>query len=121
LLTIAERMRTALRSQDVVARLGGDEFALVVESLNRDALSQFENELRVAVAAVTVIGDNAIHPQMSIGWALFPEDGRSAGELLQHADSVMYAQKAKRKGQVSEREKERFTSRAPAADPLGAD
>jgi diguanylate cyclase (GGDEF)-like protein len=121
LLTIAERMRAAVRSQDVVARLGGDEFALVVEKLDRSALAQFESELRAAVATVAVVGGHAIHPQMSIGWALFPDDGQSAGELLHFADGVMYAQKAQRKGQVPGREKDSFSLRAPARDPLGAD
>jgi diguanylate cyclase (GGDEF)-like protein len=112
LRTIAERMRTAVRSQDIVARLGGDEFALIVEALDRDALAKFENELRDAVAREVQIGDAAIHPQMSIGWALFPDDGRSAGELLHFADGLMYEQKAKRRTQQTVRDKNSFGLRA---------
>jgi diguanylate cyclase (GGDEF)-like protein len=120
LKTIAERMRAAMRSQDVVARLGGDEFALIVEGLDRSALAKFENELREAVAFDAQIGDVTIHPQMSIGWALFPADGHSSGELLHFADGVMYAQKAKRKTQQASRDKDSFGLRSAARDPVGA-
>ncbi len=120
LRTIAERMRAAVRSQDTIARLGGDEFALVVENLDRHELAVFENAMRGIVGADVQIGDANIQPQMSIGWALFPDDGRSAGELLHFADGLMYAQKARRKAEQVLRQKDSFGLRANSTDPIGA-
>ncbi len=108
LRTIAERMRASVRSEDLVARLGGDEFAVIVENLSPDDAPAFEQTLRDRIAADVVVGDTVIKPQMSIGWAHLPDEGRSAGELLNFADQLMYEQKARRKGQPTKREKDSF-------------
>ena len=43
------------------------------------------------------IGDARLTVAVSIGVALFPQDGETAAPLLKHADQAMY--KAKRSGQ----------------------
>jgi diguanylate cyclase (GGDEF)-like protein len=108
LRTIAERMRAAGRSGDVIARLGGDEFAIIAENVDRSGTESLESSLREAIAADVSLGEIVVHPQMSIGWAHLPEAGRSAGELLQFADELMYAQKAQRKGGALVRQKDSF-------------
>lgn len=116
LCTIAERMLCAARHGDVIARLGGDEFAVIAENIDRASAETLEATLRNAVAADVPLGDLIVQPQMSIGWAHLPEAGRSATELLQFADGVMYAQKAQRKGNPNPREKDSFKLRESQLD-----
>jgi diguanylate cyclase (GGDEF)-like protein len=92
---LAQRLRAALRKQDLVARFGGDEFVVLVEDLNE------------AVSAATVAGklfdcfaedfdlqDSGMVVSPSIGIALYPENGRTVEALLKNADSAMYQAKA---------------------------
>ncbi len=91
---VAKRLSTHLRKYDTVSRFGGDEFVLlmtkvrdttdvasVADKINKEFCSAFR--LKKQQAFVTA----------SIGISVFPEDGHTAGELLQHADAAMYKAK----------------------------
>ncbi|HZF93677.1 MAG TPA: EAL domain-containing protein [Allosphingosinicella sp.] len=95
LCTFAERIRGALRTEDMVARLGGDEFAVL--------LSGVEEEEGVAAAVETIFaalrepcvhGGRVLDCQASIGASLFPQQGVDRAELLKNADVALYAAKA---------------------------
>ncbi len=94
LRTVADRLRAFVRETDLVARLGGDEFCVLLLDV-----SAVEDVARIAdgclkdLAAPCVIGERELHPTASIGIALFPEDGKTASELLRAADTAMYASK----------------------------
>jgi diguanylate cyclase (GGDEF)-like protein len=97
----AERLRRCARKSDVVARLGGDEFAVV--------LTELAHAMDAAVAARHVIGalsepfpiaGASAFVSASAGIALYPADGKSAEELLRHADLAMYKAKQEGRGQV---------------------
>jgi diguanylate cyclase (GGDEF)-like protein len=120
LTTIAARMLASVREGDIVARLGGDEFAVIAERIDRNGAHDLEQRLRDAIASDVQLGEIIVRPQMSVGWAHSPENGRSAGELLAFADDLMYAQKASRKGQPNSREKDTFGLRAPSLDGIQA-
>jgi len=77
----------------VLARLGGDEFALIhvgdqneAERLARQLVSALDRPLEIDSLALHVAG--------SIGIACFPAHGRTAPELLRHADIALYCAKA---------------------------
>ncbi|WP_369056539.1 putative bifunctional diguanylate cyclase/phosphodiesterase [Kineococcus terrestris] len=83
-----------------VFRLGGDEFAVVVPG--PCAARDLEVPAKRLLAGLSV---GAFHADTvpldlsgSIGLAAAPADGRSVGELLQHADVAMYAAKRGRLG-----------------------
>jgi diguanylate cyclase (GGDEF)-like protein len=116
LTTIAARMSENVREGDIIARLGGDEFAVIAESIDRDGAHELERRLRDAIGVDVQLGAVIVRPEMSIGWAHLPDNGRSAGELLAFADDVMYAQKASRKGKTNTREKDTFGLRPPSLD-----
>lgn len=92
LVTVAERLRTALRESDTIARMGGDEFAVVLEGgATTDGAVTVAEKLAALVAAPypgITLGVTA-----SIGIALFPGDGDSTEALLRAADAAMYQAK----------------------------
>ena len=91
LVAVAERLRGAIREQDVCARLGGDEFAvLLVGAADPDAVARRIIEV---VNRPFQIGKNEVFVSISVGIV----GGRDEAEtLLGHADVAMYH--AKRSG-----------------------
>ena len=91
---ISKRLRNATRAGDVVARLGGDEFAILMPGItNRDAAVSAIETLVAAATQSIWLGGKVIHPQMSIGISVYPEDGTRVSELMKNADIAMYATK----------------------------
>ena len=95
---VAVRLRRSVRAGDMVARLGGDEFILVQKL---DAIGNAPEALRdrIATAFDEPVATRAgtLTVGVSIGIARYPEDGRSAGELLAAADKAQYGMKHRRR------------------------
>jgi diguanylate cyclase (GGDEF)-like protein len=96
LSAVAERLDQAVDGRGVVTRFGGDEFIVICPAANRDqargvaedVLDYFRHGFEVAGQTLVVT--------TSIGFAVAPQDGRDADELMQHADMALY--EAKRDG-----------------------
>ena len=108
LITVAKRMRRAVKEGDFVARLGGDEFVAILAGI-------FQPERALAVGQRLL---DSIKPPMSllghtcqlgasIGVALVPSQGMTPTEVLTLADHAMYAAKRAGKGRVIMAEKPR--------------
>ncbi len=91
---VAARMRGCVRETDLVARLGGDEFTVILGNVAspRDAQIVAENILRILSEPIPLDGRETF-VSCSIGVALYPEDARTADELLRKADTAMYRAK----------------------------
>ncbi|WP_317205670.1 EAL domain-containing protein [Janthinobacterium sp.] len=89
LISIAQRMKDALREGDTLARIGGDEFVAILAEL--DEPQDCEPALaRLLEAAAAPVGALRLHVSASIGVTLYPQDGADADLLLRHADQAMY-------------------------------
>ena len=94
---IGPRLRQPLREADTVARLGGDEFAILLPGpTDVPAACGIAERIVEAFREPFAVDDMALEVGISIGVALYPEQGETAEALLQHADAAMYA--AKRNG-----------------------
>lgn len=97
LVEIGRRLRLMTRRADTVARIGGDEFVVLTPGLMSDAdVAQFSRRLSSTVSEPVVIDELTIAVRASIGIASYPKDANTIRELLDLADTRMYAQKKER-------------------------
>lgn len=81
-----------LRSGDTLARIGGDEFAIIAPGVQGEAVRNLAQSVCAAVS--THYSDaRTPSPSASIGWAVFPEDGRDFETLIRAADERMLSRK----------------------------
>jgi diguanylate cyclase (GGDEF)-like protein len=100
---VAERLRAAVRGEDVVARVGGDEFVVVAAGIGSDEALALVDRIDQAFShPLTVEGDRML-VRASLGLAYEParpenvfEPEARAQELLGSADREMYARKRSR-------------------------
>ena len=95
LITIAHRLASVLRPQDVLARIGGDEFAVLLENTSIKAGIEVATGIIAALKKPLSISDRVIFSSCSVGIAQ-SSDSLSADELLRNADIAMY--RAKKRG-----------------------
>ncbi len=95
---VAERMACSLRGEDMIARLGGDEFAVLLEFVSSPLQADHVAEMLAHLLDEPIVLDGKIMPiGISVGRALFPQDGSTIDELLHAADLRMYQMKQARK------------------------
>jgi diguanylate cyclase (GGDEF)-like protein len=91
---VALRMKQQMRSHDLLARLGGDEFAALLPMVrNRADVEEISQRLEHCFEAPLNLEGNIVKGSASFGIALYPEDGATRDNLLNVADSDMYAAK----------------------------
>lgn len=93
----ANRVSGTLQKDDIFARQGGDEFLVLLPRIESDksAIATAERILN-CLRENWEIGKHEFKTTSSIGIAVFPRDGESMEELLDHADTALY--KAKENG-----------------------
>jgi diguanylate cyclase (GGDEF)-like protein len=91
---IAARIGRGRHEADTVTRLGGDEFALVLPGLPAASVEDAAALLLRRIGKQLKIRENILAVGASIGVALFPEHGQTAGQLLANADLALYQAKA---------------------------
>ena len=94
LVAVGQRLKSHLRGGDVVARLGGDEFVVLAGNLSDEASAlALGQKLLTAFDAPFDAAGQSCEVGLTIGYALVPQDGISADELIKRADAAMYAGK----------------------------
>jgi diguanylate cyclase (GGDEF)-like protein len=98
LIPVAHRLSGLVRQHDMVARYGGDEFTLLVErGGGRESAEALLSRFVTTVSAPLRVEGHTIDLSLSLGVAMFPDDGQSTDDLLRTADAAMYRQKAARR------------------------
>jgi len=97
---IAEAARRLVRSAPASAqvfRMGGDEFMIVAPTVRSgsDAAAAAET-IMAAFGEPVRLGGRDFHITISLGIAVYPEDGGTVDDLVRNADVAMYAAKADR-------------------------
>ncbi len=95
LMSVARRMKQALRETDTLARIGGDEFVAVVLDLpDTHASKPVLNSLLACAAQPELVGDATLKVSASIGVVFYPQQEEiDADQLLRQADQAMYQAK----------------------------
>ncbi len=96
LLGIAWRLQECLGPTDTLARMGGDEFAILLEDVDRFALKveQLAERINAAFARKLATDARELYVTISMGIALYPQDGQDYQSLVRNADTALYRTKA---------------------------
>lgn len=85
-----------MKKCDTIARVGGDEFTILLQDISDgEAVVRVAQKVCDALKEPWSLGNHDFHITISIGIALFPNDGTDAETLLKHADTAMYQSKEK--------------------------
>jgi diguanylate cyclase (GGDEF)-like protein len=91
---ISRALEKAVREQDTVARMGGDEFCVLAPEIGwEDAerlADRLERAVQTAVGGLDMLG-------VSVGFAVFPDEGWTPEHLLVRADEAGMATKRRTK------------------------
>jgi diguanylate cyclase (GGDEF)-like protein len=99
---VASRLIGGLRMEDMAARLGGDEFGLILVGVrDRDSVAHKCADLTSAIGAPFEFEGRRLPLGASIGFALWPDDGRDMEQLMELADQAMYRVKHARRANAS--------------------
>lgn len=91
LQTVAQRLQTMVRSSDTLSRRSGDEFLfLLLEAKDTASAAAFAARIVANIKEPCEFDGLKLTINASVGFAMFPADGQSAQELLNHADAAMY-------------------------------
>jgi diguanylate cyclase (GGDEF)-like protein len=99
LIEVGERLRAAVRDQDILARLGGDEFAVLLYDAPASAGEATAARIADELNRTFLVSGVALDIEVSIGIATL-EPGQDIPTLIRHADTAMYAAKRHRLGHV---------------------
>ena len=99
LRSVARRVRAVLRQSDMLARLSGDEFVIVLEGFEDDGgPGRVAQKVLDEVLRPFPIEEHEVRVSASLGYAIFPEDGKEPEMLLKNADAAMYGAKETGRG-----------------------
>jgi diguanylate cyclase (GGDEF)-like protein len=101
---LAERLRTAIRADDILGRMGGDEFVVICPHADARAAASIAERLRLFSGQDIEAGAVPLSVSASIGVATYRPDADArptAEELLGRADAAMYESKSSGKNNVS--------------------
>jgi len=94
LIAVAGRLTVSLRKSDTVARMGGDEFVLLLwEVDDKDAAIIVAEKILEDFRQPFISDGHSLKVTVSIGIAIYPENGDNMQELLKCSDKLLYTAK----------------------------
>ena len=94
LVIIAQRLALSVRKEDMLARFGGDEFAILINDIRGQSnLIHIAEKIISTVIQPIVIDHQELYVTISIGIAIYPEDGDTIEKIVSNADAAMYRSK----------------------------
>lgn len=95
LVSIAGRLAKCLRNEDVLFRLGGDEFAAILRPIaGREQVEHVTDRIvRTMDEPMRLPSGEMVRSSVSVGIAVYPDDGIAPSDLVNKADALMYEQK----------------------------
>lgn len=91
---IASRLKALIRKTDTLSRQGGDEFLVILTDIHKnDDVIVIVRKILHHFEAPFNIDEHVLFTSVSIGIALYPDDGENFEALRQKADIAMYQAK----------------------------
>src|SRR6478609_3351035 len=99
---VGEVITQGVRQIDTAARYGGDEFVALLPETDPTGAFVLAEKIRIGVNNLVLdLPGTGPRPSLSIGVVSYPDDGRTADELIISADGAMYASKRAGKDRVT--------------------
>ncbi|HWS03376.1 MAG TPA: EAL domain-containing protein [Gammaproteobacteria bacterium] len=107
LVQVAQRLKAALRKEDVAARLGGDEFVVLIPGMHAQRDEALTQALTVAGKIQSALTTTPYHLHgheyvitSSMGVTVYPDGEGNLSDVLKHADTAMYRAKDEGKNRI---------------------
>ncbi|GGD16470.1 putative bifunctional diguanylate cyclase/phosphodiesterase [Aureimonas glaciei] len=96
---VANRLTATVDRSDLLARIGADDFVLLRRRVTGpDDLAAVALSIKRAIAEPVELKGQTIRPNVSIGVAMMPRDGRTYGELVKHSELALFQHKTSKTG-----------------------
>ncbi|HEV2335720.1 MAG TPA: GGDEF and EAL domain-containing protein [Stellaceae bacterium] len=97
LIEIGRRLDSCLRLSDLIGRLGGDRFGTILQHCSEENIASAAEKILTAVSATPVMtAQGPVYTTVSIGSAVFPDQGLTSYDVITRAESALA--EAKRAG-----------------------
>ena len=93
LKTISKRIVKSVRKGDTISHWGGDEFTILAKIENTNDNKLLCERILKNIREKIIINRKRVNCTVSIGGAIFPDDGENIDNLIQKADMAMYVSK----------------------------
>jgi two-component system, cell cycle response regulator len=88
---VAQVVRDCVRKIDLAARYGGEEFAIVLEGTDLAGARMLAERIRAEVQKQVFASDKGpFGCTLSLGIAVYPDDGRDGKMIIANADQALY-------------------------------
>ncbi|MBC2582252.1 EAL domain-containing protein [Clostridium sp. DJ247] len=99
---VAELLKLSVKDYGTVARFGGDEFLILIPNFdNEELLYDICEEIIDSFKNPFEVREMQVYCSVSVGIALYPDNGTNSTEILKNADTAMYNAKFKGKNNYS--------------------
>jgi diguanylate cyclase (GGDEF)-like protein len=99
LRNVGALFQKSIRQDDIACRYGGEEFIIIMPNASRAIVLQRAEQIRERVKRHVSVKQEPV--TISLGVALFPDDGQSSETLLNAADTALYNAKNRGRDQVA--------------------
>lgn len=102
LVQTTDVIKTMVGYNDLLARYGGEEFIMYTNSFesNKNLLIKIEKIRKIVENNTIELNGSKSSVTMSFGIAVYPYDGKTIDQLLNHADNMLYKAKNEGKNKV---------------------
>ncbi|HQU09626.1 MAG TPA: GGDEF domain-containing protein, partial [Opitutales bacterium] len=88
---VADRLRQCVRESDMVARLSGDEFTIILPQIKeKNDAEAVVKKIIVELSKPFYVNEHHLQLDVSVGIAIYPDNGNNGDLLLKAADDAMY-------------------------------
>lgn len=99
---VAQRLKKNVRATDFVCRYGGEEMSIILPNTDKNEAIITAQKIcqMIAEKPFKLANDKESTVTVSLGVATYPQDGKTAGRLINEADRCLYVAKEHGRNQV---------------------